>query len=90
MTSYNWQHSVTTGSIYISSLIMSLFLIGFVQAENSRHHLWNGLLSEYVSDDLVDYRGFRKDQGRLNAYLKELEKTDVGSLSRDEQLALYI
>ncbi|MEM7247540.1 MAG: DUF547 domain-containing protein [Acidobacteriota bacterium] len=39
---------------------------------------------------LVDYAGLARNSGDLDAYVKSLAKADVGSLGRDEKLALYM
>lgn len=48
------------------------------------------LLKRYVKNGVVDYAGFKKDQEKLDEYLKLLEQTDTKKLSLDEQLAFYI
>ncbi len=49
-----------------------------------------GLLKKYVKDGVVDYRGFKNEESKLDQYLKVLEKTDSSKLSRNEQFAFYI
>jgi hypothetical protein len=48
------------------------------------------LLRKYVSDGWVDYRGFKSEEKRLDAYLKVLAATDTKTLDRNEQFAFYI
>ena len=48
------------------------------------------LLKEYVKDGAVDYAGFKKDESRLDAYLKVLEGVNTGTLDRDAQFAFYV
>lgn len=48
------------------------------------------LLDKYVKNGVVDYRGFKKEEGTLDRYLLILEKTDPKTLSRNEQFAFYI
>jgi len=38
----------------------------------------------------LDYRGFKKHEGKLDRYLHMLAKTDTRALSRNEQFAFYI
>jgi len=38
----------------------------------------------------VDYAGIKKEETKLNQYLRMLEKVDPDSLARDEQFAFYI
>jgi hypothetical protein len=59
-------------------------------AETVDHTLYVDLLKKYVKDGVVNYQGLKNEESRLNAYLKVLEGTDTGQLSRDEQLAFYI
>ncbi len=48
------------------------------------------LLKKYVKEDGVDYQGFKNEESKLGQYLKVLEKTEPGKLSRNEQFAFYI
>ena len=59
-------------------------------SETVDNSIYTDLLGRYVKDGLVDYAGFKRDESRLNAYLKILEEIRPQSLSREEQLALYI
>jgi hypothetical protein len=52
--------------------------------------LYADLLKKYVKEGVVDYQGFKNEEAKLDAYLKVLEKTDAGELSRNEQFAFYI
>ncbi len=54
------------------------------------HSLYADLLNKYVKDGVVNYRGFKNEEKRLDEYLKVLEGTDTGKLPRNEQLAFYI
>jgi hypothetical protein len=57
------------------------------------HELWNTLLKKHVtSDGWVNYKGFKKDQAKLETYLKILKKgvPDPKSWSQEEQLAYWI
>jgi len=44
----------------------------------------------YVQNGVVDYAGFKKDEKKLDQYLKFFESTEVGKLARNEQMAFYI
>jgi len=59
-------------------------------AEVVDHSLYADLLNKYVKDGVVNYQGFKNEEKRLDEYLKVLEGTDTGKLSRNEQLAFYI
>jgi len=54
------------------------------------HHLYAELLKAYVNDGVVDYRGFKNHEAKLDRYLHMLAKTDTRALSRNEQFAFYI
>ncbi|UCD86741.1 MAG: DUF547 domain-containing protein [Desulfobacterales bacterium] len=71
------------------SLVLSLPRLSW-PAETVDHTWYADLLKKYVKDGVVNYQGFKDEENRLDAYLKVLEGTDTGKLSRDEQLAFYI
>ena len=48
------------------------------------------LLTKYVAKGHVDYAGFKRDEARLDQYLKVLEQVDPERLPREEQFAFYI
>lgn len=56
------------------------------------HDDWNALLQKYVSaSGKVNYKGFKTDKAKLDAYLKKLEtNAPASSWSRNEKLAYYI
>ncbi len=55
------------------------------------HTSWNDLLQKNVKDGLVNYANFAgSDRPALAAYLDSVAAVDVASLSRPEQLALYL
>lgn len=54
------------------------------------HKLYAELLKAHVSNEVVDYQGFKKDEAKLDRYLEILAKTDTRTLSRNEQFAFYI
>ncbi|WP_310992750.1 DUF547 domain-containing protein [Aequorivita marina] len=61
-------------------------------SENIDHSTWDKLLKKHVqADGLVDYKGFKKDSAKLNAYLEMLsEKQPSNKWSVQELLAYYI
>ncbi|SRX74410.1 DUF547 domain-containing protein [Aequorivita antarctica] len=61
-------------------------------AVNVDHSEWNNLLKKYVNKEgLVDYKGFKSDSAKLNAYLKLLsEQNPTNDWSVQELLAYYI
>lgn len=55
------------------------------------HAAWDALLQKHVAaNGDVDYKGFKKDQAKLDAYLKQLSNTDASSLPENERLAYWI
>ena len=50
------------------------------------HTLYADLLKKYVKDGVVNYRGFKNEENRLDEYLKALEGTDTGKLSQMNSL----
>lgn len=56
------------------------------------HDQWNSLLSRFVTaSGKVNYKGFKQDQAKLNAYLEDLSaNTPASSWSRNEKLAYWI
>lgn len=59
-------------------------------ASTVNHDIWADLLGRYVKPGGVNYTGFKKEEGRLDQYLKVLENTDPERLSPNEQYAYYI
>ena len=70
--------------------LLFLFPQGPRCAEEVDHSIYAELLQKYVKKGVVDYQGFKNEEGKLDAYLKVLEETDTSKLSRDEQFAFYI
>lgn len=54
------------------------------------HGIFAELLGKYVKQSRVDYRGFKAEEKKLDAYLNVLETTDTVKLNRSEQFAFYI
>jgi len=61
-------------------------------ALNIDHSQWDKLLKKHVdSEGMVDYKGFKNDEAKLNEYLKMLsEKNPTNDWSVQELLAYYI
>jgi len=72
-------------------LLISILLIRIGGAHAAVDHtLYGDLLLKYVKNGVVDYAGFKREEARLNQYLKVLERTESGSLDRKEQFAFYV
>jgi hypothetical protein len=54
------------------------------------HSIYAGLLAKHVVAGAVDYQGFKKDESRLDAYLRILEGVNTADLPREEQYAFFI
>jgi hypothetical protein len=66
-------------------------LTSIVSAENTvDQSIYGALLEKYVKNGVVDYKGFKSEEKKLDRYLEILNKADVGALSRGEQFAVYI
>jgi hypothetical protein len=86
----NWRYS---GLIIFVILAVTVGTSGPAttsQASPVNHEIWAELLAKYIKPGGVDYTGFKKEEDRLDAYLKVLENTDPERLPRNEQYAYYI
>ncbi|MBI5605002.1 MAG: DUF547 domain-containing protein, partial [Deltaproteobacteria bacterium] len=54
------------------------------------HGMYGELLQKYVTNGVVDYQGFKKEEAKLDRYLGVLEKVDPKTLSPKEQFAFYV
>ncbi|MBI4768402.1 MAG: DUF547 domain-containing protein [Deltaproteobacteria bacterium] len=73
---------------YLAGLIF-LLIQGLVSWESSAR-LYGELLQKYVSNGVVDYQGFKKEEAKLDGYLRVLENTDLKVLSQKEQFAFFV
>lgn len=78
--------------MFLKASVFSLLLILSQQvwANEVDNSIYAELLKKHVKDGLVDYAGLKREEGKLDAYLKLLEQTDAGSLDEEEQFAFYI
>ena len=73
------------------SILLLALIIGSVRAQAGiDNSIYADLLAKHVKDGVVNYAGFKSDEGRLDQYLKILESIDPDELSRNEQYAFYI
>jgi hypothetical protein len=54
------------------------------------HSLYGELLEIHVKNGVVDYKGLKDDENKLDQYLKILDQTNPDELPRKEQFSLYI
>ena len=82
-------------TIYMLTISLLLFWgttgpVNDARADGVDHSLYGDLLQKYVKNGVVNYQGFKDEEPKLDRYLRVLEKTDTGTLSRNEQFAFYI
>lgn len=76
----------------------SLLMLGTLAATPSdaetavSHKAWDALLKEHVSSNgQVDYKGFKTDKAKVDAYLKTLQENHPSSSwSKNEEMAFWI
>ncbi len=54
------------------------------------HEPYDKLLRAYVKNGWVNYKAFKQQEARLDAYLKTLAQTDPAKLTKSERLAYWI
>ena len=54
------------------------------------HSIFADLLMRHVDQGDVDYQSFKREESKLDQYLKVLEKTTTKNISKDEKFAFYI
>jgi len=56
------------------------------------HSVWDGILQSYAirNGRGFDYAGLKQEESGLDAYLQSLARADLGSLPRNELLALFV
>ena len=54
------------------------------------HHLYADLLQQYVDDGVVDYRGLKKEEARLDRYLEYLAGIQPDKLNDKERFAFFV
>lgn len=71
----------------IDTILMILILSQVIFSQ--QHQIFSDVLSKYVKNGLVDYKGLEKENN-LNKYLKQLSATNPDKLSHNEKLAFWI
>jgi len=74
-------------------IIVCYFFVSFSFAQKApSHQQWDKLLKKYVNGSgMVNYKGFKKDNAELNAYLKTLsDNAPQNNWSENEQKAYWI
>lgn len=78
---------------FVLSLVIWTVFEASSSAFDNSHGAYGKVLSLYVRDGLVDYRGLKSDPGGLEAYLEstaKVTKQDFESWPEDERLAFLI
>jgi hypothetical protein len=84
---------ITAFKYYLLAALLTLLFGTYLEswcASSVDHGIYAELLEQYVRDGLVDYRGFKADEERLDAYLVVLEGIDPSVLSSKDQFAFYV
>ena len=85
------RHNLRFTCIILITLVMGIpGLPAASRSSTVTHEVWADLLAKFISSEGVNYTGFKKEEDRLNQYLKMLENTDPEKLPRNEQYAYYI
>lgn len=80
-------------SLRVTILFFGLMLAvtdAHAEASPVDHSDYAALLEKHVRNRVVDYSGFKADEGLLDRYLRVLEAVDPTALSRENQFAFYI
>jgi Protein of unknown function, DUF547 len=78
---------------YFTVLILLAYLLipsAALSEELVDQSIYAELLQKYVKNGVVNYAGFKSEEDKLDRYLNILESTDIKSLPRNEQFAVYI
>lgn len=87
----NTNKYIFVGALFLATVLAMTGFFEISRAENAvDHSLYGELLEKYVRNGRVDYRGFKKEEARLDRYLEILERVDTKGLNRSEQLAFYV
>ncbi len=81
--------------VVTSAALCFLLLIGLAvsigwSAKTVDDGIYGELLKRYVRDGVVDYARLKKEEQKLDRYLRVLEKANPDKLPRTEQFAFYI
>ncbi len=80
---------ITVSLTLLLLLAYSPLTVGAAQSPVD-HSIYGRLLKANVIDGQVDYRGFKKDEAQLDAYLAALAAIDPDALPKQVQIAFYI
>ena len=83
--------------IFFAGLVLCALLWGVLDpakncraAEGVDNSIYAELLKKYAQNGVVNYRGFKNEEEKLDGYLKMLEEIDTKTISRKEQFAFYV
>jgi len=87
----NNQKSIMRRFLFCATFLGMVCLTAPARSETTVDHaLYAELLEKYVHNGVVDYQGLKKEEAKLDRYLKILEETDTKALTRNERFAFYI
>lgn len=79
--------------VEVTAIILVLLIstpTAWAQEKTVDNSIYGELLQKYVKDGVVDYKGLKTEEQKLDQYLDLLNKTNPNELSRNEQYAYYI
>ena len=79
--------------LFSYSLLLTLAVFGMSAvwaAPAVDNSIFADLLGKYVNQGQVDYDGLKREESRLDAYLKILSEVDPDALERDDRFAFYV
>jgi hypothetical protein len=77
----------------LAAISLTLFTVVARGAYDSKHALWNQLVSARVKDGVVDYQGLKADSAKLDQYVAqvgEVTAEEYGKWGREDQMAYLI
>lgn len=75
----------------MKKIILSSLITLFSFSLSAQAGLWNQLLSKHVSaKGWVDYKGFQKEEAKLDKYLVYLNETDIKGWSENKRKAFWM
>jgi hypothetical protein len=70
--------------------VLSGLLAADEKIVNVLHSSWEGQLQQFVKENKVDYSAWKKEEKKLDTYLKDMAAVDHKKLEKDQRLAFYI
>lgn len=75
----------------MKKIIVSSLILVFSFSLSAQTTLWNELLSKHVNNSgWVDYKGFQKEEAKLDTYLNYLNSSDLNGWSENKRKAFWM